>query len=174
MRTSISSGMPFGARTNVVSARGHRTNSAWPPSTVFAGAELPNYGQRHPEFLCLWSLTKQLAFRASRCLSADAVVAASAGRVERHDDLMSSCQLSCASLRVLPLAVIVRLSVSSLLLSLSVSSCLPLAVIVHLFPVCAPTLSPMLKLFTSSPFSTISPTNSCPQMKFGGHFRCPR
>ena len=34
------------------------------------------------------------------------------------------------------------------------------------------TLSPTLNFETSSPFSTISPTNSWPQMKSGGHLRC--
>jgi hypothetical protein len=41
MRTSISSGMLLGVSTKVESARGQRTYSAWPPSTVLAGAELP-------------------------------------------------------------------------------------------------------------------------------------
>jgi hypothetical protein len=161
--TSISSGMLVGASTKVVSARGQRTYSACPPSTEFAGAELPNSSPG--EVISLWLMWWRcwhVTFGAARRLPADAVEALAACSVEWHNDL--SAIVSSSIQRKLLLLDITFRHVSFIHRSADRASQL----------LKSHTLSPILNLLTLSPFSTISPTNSWPQMKSGGHLRCPR
>jgi hypothetical protein len=160
--TSISSGIFLGAMTKVVSARGQRTYSAWPPSTEFAGAELP---KSSPGVLVsIWSLclrTLAIYLWSSETLARGRSRSTRRTQCRTVQQPVMQCQHFCSThasspRHHLPPCIVHRSANGAARLKSS-----------H-------TLSPILNLLTLSPFSTISPTNSWPQIKSGGHLRCPR